>query len=267
MRNESETRQTPETRSLEPIDYPAAHSMDTTWFALDRDGHVGVFESGEEGPVPNCVGEGDLYREDFEAVVLAGAIPTDFSELTAQPDGKILCYDWLTGEVSELEPGYISDCVLWLRDESAFERKHRGLTRIPDDRHILAFARRPDYGDMRSTIQQLHADGLILRARANSGILAHEYGVYAYDHWDTYMPGPYLLEQIPCRPLHFDDVPEQLAEKLNQCVLDVSFADSSALQPMEVIECSTWGTRSWVELDGTVHTPDPNAEEAGGRHE
>ena len=33
-------------------DFPAAHSMDTTWFAVDRDGHVGYFDSGEAGAVP-----------------------------------------------------------------------------------------------------------------------------------------------------------------------------------------------------------------------
>jgi hypothetical protein len=34
-------------------DYPAAHSMDTTWFAVDKDGHVAAFESAEGGAVPN----------------------------------------------------------------------------------------------------------------------------------------------------------------------------------------------------------------------
>ena len=33
-------------------DYPAAHSMDTTWYAVDGAGHVAVFLSGEQGPVP-----------------------------------------------------------------------------------------------------------------------------------------------------------------------------------------------------------------------
>ena len=31
------------------IDFPAAHSMDTCFFAVDRDGHVAVFETGEAG--------------------------------------------------------------------------------------------------------------------------------------------------------------------------------------------------------------------------
>jgi hypothetical protein len=33
-------------------DFPAAHSMDTDWFAVDRCGHVALFRSGEAGAVP-----------------------------------------------------------------------------------------------------------------------------------------------------------------------------------------------------------------------
>src|SRR5215510_5737873 len=33
-------------------DFPAAHSMDSTWFAVDRDGHVGFFQTGEDGLLP-----------------------------------------------------------------------------------------------------------------------------------------------------------------------------------------------------------------------
>jgi len=33
-------------------DFPAAHSMDTCWYAVDGAGHVAVFLSGENGPVP-----------------------------------------------------------------------------------------------------------------------------------------------------------------------------------------------------------------------
>jgi hypothetical protein len=34
-------------------DYPAAHSQDICWFAVDEAGHVGIFDSGEDGHVPN----------------------------------------------------------------------------------------------------------------------------------------------------------------------------------------------------------------------
>ena len=33
-------------------DHPAAHSMDTTWFAVDADGYVGAFDTGVNGVLP-----------------------------------------------------------------------------------------------------------------------------------------------------------------------------------------------------------------------
>lgn len=54
--------------------------MDTTWFAVDRDGHVAVFDSGEAGAVPI-----DGYTDDFapildELVKAAGGEELDWDE-------------------------------------------------------------------------------------------------------------------------------------------------------------------------------------------
>src|SRR5262245_39985440 len=48
-------------------DYPAAHSMDTCWFAVDKDGHVAVFDTGEAGAVPQRAFADDPYdvREEL----------------------------------------------------------------------------------------------------------------------------------------------------------------------------------------------------------
>src|SRR3954463_4742679 len=57
---------------MEPdADYPAAHSMDTGWFAVDRDGHVAYFYSGEAGAVPAdaCREERTALLHELEAVV------------------------------------------------------------------------------------------------------------------------------------------------------------------------------------------------------
>lgn len=40
------------------MDYPAAHSMDTTWFAVDKDGYIAVMDTEEVGAVP-CLYTGD----------------------------------------------------------------------------------------------------------------------------------------------------------------------------------------------------------------
>jgi hypothetical protein len=41
-------------------DYPATHSMDATWFVVDRDGHVALFEAGNTVPIPETEKPGDL---------------------------------------------------------------------------------------------------------------------------------------------------------------------------------------------------------------
>ena len=38
-------------------DYPAAHSMDTEWFATDQDGYVALFDTGEPGLMPNVLSD------------------------------------------------------------------------------------------------------------------------------------------------------------------------------------------------------------------
>jgi len=41
-------------------DFPAAHSMDTDWFAVDMAGYVALFHSGENGPLPPDADQEDL---------------------------------------------------------------------------------------------------------------------------------------------------------------------------------------------------------------
>lgn len=45
---------------------PAAHSMDTTWFAVDADGFVAAFETGEAGALPMNAAAGP-EAGDFDA--------------------------------------------------------------------------------------------------------------------------------------------------------------------------------------------------------
>jgi hypothetical protein len=49
-------------------DYPAAHSMDTVWFAVDREGHVAAFGSGEAGAVPGAGYLGEEWGTTVEAI-------------------------------------------------------------------------------------------------------------------------------------------------------------------------------------------------------
>ena len=59
------------------LDYPAAHSMDTVWFAVDADGHVAMFASGNIGAVPqqaSAVGAG-IEENDCGFLDLLDTLP------------------------------------------------------------------------------------------------------------------------------------------------------------------------------------------------
>jgi hypothetical protein len=39
-------------KELDEMDFPAAHSMDTSWFGIDDEGNIAEFTSGEAGAMP-----------------------------------------------------------------------------------------------------------------------------------------------------------------------------------------------------------------------
>jgi hypothetical protein len=56
--------------------YPAAHSMDKTWYAVDAHGHVGIFHSGENGHVPSGADQ-DEHLFWFIRFLSSGGTDTD----------------------------------------------------------------------------------------------------------------------------------------------------------------------------------------------
>lgn len=79
---------------LDYVDYPAAHSMDTEWFATDRDGNVALLETGEPGLMPKVVGEshGFPYCDIVENVLLARdeSVSYDLDNLFELGEGTVL---------------------------------------------------------------------------------------------------------------------------------------------------------------------------------
>jgi hypothetical protein len=75
-------------------DYPAAHSMDTAWFAVDRHGHVGVFATGEPGHMPAALPE-ETSVYDVVVPLLANLFPgqprADVDDLAEEFDLASAC--------------------------------------------------------------------------------------------------------------------------------------------------------------------------------
>ena len=57
-------------------DFPAAHSMDTTWFAVDGKGNIASFASGEAGALPYDA------RADGDVGIGTWMVPVSYTHLT-----------------------------------------------------------------------------------------------------------------------------------------------------------------------------------------
>lgn len=67
----------------EPADYPAAHSMNVYWFAVDDSGEVAVFQSDDEGHVPDWDREfiyDMMSLFDFEVDLADGFMPNEWAQ-------------------------------------------------------------------------------------------------------------------------------------------------------------------------------------------
>lgn len=69
---------------MKDIDYPAGHSMDSAWFGVDKNGHVAMFETGEDGALPIMYGR--EYSIDDFFTQHANRIGDDLYELKISSD-------------------------------------------------------------------------------------------------------------------------------------------------------------------------------------
>lgn len=211
-------------------DYPAAHSMDTSWFAVDKEGHVACFDTGEEGLMPNCAG-----TQDHEAIAqwlgesaLAGGMPVGqrsralrrsgqgehCTQAAKRPPGPVIFF--LTAEEAALNVA--------MRHRARFAHSVAGPAAVILDRVPRTLA------------TQLHRDGV-----CRGCYPLEELEVFSYSCHD-YGPFPYQRDVTPSLPLHLDQLPPGLRQAVQLVAFDaLLFADAPKVQPAEFFPCHTWG--------------------------
>ncbi len=239
-------------------DFSAAHSMDSTWFAVDRDGRVALFDSGENGAVAEGAARLDhgLALDDVAAHAPSGAAVYDVDGLyaTAAPghafeyprgDGRLVTFvrslDAVAASVASGDavalPSAKRPAALWVREgRDALERLHRAR-------------------ECRRCVLVEH------RARTRDGREPGDAGVYLYDHApDTGTPQPYTRVQRPSHPLHVDALPAPLRAKVAAVrFAGVSFEHDARVQPFEHAPSHAYAASGWCGLDGEAH-PVPGRE-------
>jgi len=237
-----------------PADYPAAHSMDTVWFAVDRDGHVAQFESGEAGAVPEAA-----YREDYDQIMdaLREALP----ETTA-----------IVHREGRIEPTVTPNlqypdrsALMFLRTlEPLAAELAAGLAReVPAATGVaVKFERLP--ADVARRIHEQEAClGCFSLYEDDERFHPARHGLFSYSHLcENWISGPYGRLESPAQSVTLDALPPELRKEVAAVRFSaLCFHETSVLQPVSHAPCGSW-ENEYLEVDFETRRPMPD--EPGG---
>lgn len=237
-------------------DFPAAHSMDTAWFAVDREGNVAVFDTGEAGAVPTeaYVGEDAYELQDAlrEKLPVTGLI-YDVDARARFSGAQHL------GSLYQPTPEWRPDLLMFLTDPDAAKPLLEGAS--------FTEVKATQGTGLRFTnlavpaFKALHERGLCLACTLEGGERDENLaaaGLFSYQHAaENWSAGHYALLARPEKPVKLADLPPEVAAAA--IVFDGSFAQTPQLHPAELWQCEAWGP-SWVASDGKTVRPFPGRE-------
>jgi len=228
-------------------DFPAAHSTDSCWFAIDKDGRVGFFLTGEAGAYPSRC----LFGESADAAVtrVVEAIPEGESQvdrrgrlMPAKKGGGmwhvfgssdwpvIMFLDSLESVQEALSTGRASE----FKSREGFAILWRNLTQAEYDRF-----HRPGQGICK---------GCNWRFEDRENLARH--GIYSYETLGGNITAyPYGLHELPTKPIHVDQLPPQIRDYVKLArFASLNFEEQPVFQPAEHLPCESHdGTYSDME--------------------
>jgi hypothetical protein len=263
--------------------FPAAHSMDTTWFAIDADGCVGIFSSGEGGAVPEDLTE--VHGNEIE-------VEGDLLEILAKDNALLIDRD--TIDIDFILHNLSLDNLLAEIQATEEINKGRsdnemfsiyGLFLVVSTAKVVSEIRQQgmcielDRADDRTIIYTEVCESAWLKKAIESGfVLAGskeielEYNLNLLG-WHSYTcnqqyPDVYESNKYPKQPILFNDLPPEISKHIKLTKFpNLRFAETKSIQPIEHMLCRTWGgVREWQGTDGEWHEgfpdyPEPTAED------
>lgn len=236
------------------VDYPAAHSADTAWFAIDRDGKVAVFSTGEAGAFPTSAYSEDGFAgmEDLPALGGPRRMPP-----TAVRAGESL---------HRVRPGsrVAFGGLFFLRSAEplAAELASGRATLVPTEPGVVAArVKAPD----EALLARLHGEGGpclgcdMVYGELSEDATAAARGLYVFEHTcENWIAGPYVLTAKPTVPLDAAALPAELRDKA--VTFDGRFDEAPRIQPMNHWPSEAWGA-AWLDQDGRTVRPVPGRED------
>ena len=242
---------------MKTVDFPAGHSMDTDWFAVDKDGNVAVFDSDQEGAVPIEI-EGQTNRlELFEkyATPITPVLRRLFLDEKVVENILQKC-DYVT-LIQIMEKEYFTEgCIVLLNEGKKWEDLNfeEKISKEKSDFAICLSQNIPLYlisgiYSIRNELIAAIKNKVIIQAckfdryseTCYEGVGIGDLGIYVYDH--EYPDGrtePYCNAHTPEFPLKANQIAPDLAEKIPH-FKEITFEHQYYIQPMEFFSCESYG--------------------------
>jgi hypothetical protein len=243
-------------------DYPAAHSMDTCFFAVDRDGHVAYFETGEAGAAPVEAPAGGALREQLAALPCVPVIHDRLGHTLPGPgrEGR--------GHCSRYQLGFGRVLMFLTSLDAVQEDIGAGrAVQVPASEGVAVLFR----GLTEELLGRLHDSGACLGCFPYFHDEAEEEyrpdlaarGFFSYEHLtDNWISGPYGRGRCPAQPIHVDQLPPRIREAVKLLHFDsLCFAQTPHIQPVEHGECVSWEP-AYIDASGRQIRPIPGKEDA-----
>lgn len=257
---------------MRAIDVPAAHSMDTTWFAVDDDGVVAIFESSEDGAVPHAAasggGAGDPSFDTFplKAALFLRAGPLDDDGAERSPTTfehptrvvVVMAAHPYRNELGSLQPiaeEFPNAGFIPMRGPSAHGFVSTN-TLSATEREALR-----ERADVADVVREDELDVYELLYEAKGAVR------YAHDYGASYEPGRYRRVHAAEATLELHDLPEPARSAVQSLKLPGHFRDMEQLHLADFMrdeDCAIWaettlrGAPTREAVTGAAHVADPN---------
>jgi len=251
-------------------EYPATHSMATSWFAVDEDGNVALIEFGDNGPAPHVPSEVYLPELVLEhAAHETDIIPT--ASYTEEQINEILgdCVDedgCCGTAIVELKRCREDEFIKWARMQNEKSANSRAVIRLNPKLDYYAI-NNGEQGELvrKKWFYNVYDCNLSIDEDWNKETSSVEWEK-SFKYAPYYVFGqPYSNNHriskahTPVHPVKIDQLPTHIQESAIK--LPIRFAETEKFQIADYVECSSYGGQTF-EHQGQCYEllPDSNGE-------
>jgi hypothetical protein len=244
--------------------FPAGHSMDTNWFAVDKDGNIAFFKTGFNGNLPLQIPEETFFREFFMKYCIP--ITPGLKQLFLKEENieKILkkCNTEILTEIIDNEEEVAEGHVVLLNEGKTWEDLDLEIVFAEEeyDFALLLSPKMPlflltDMYDIRQKLIKAIKNNIIIKACevefyiedgdevSENRIGLTDLGAYVYDHNEydeTTEPYHTIASPQEMPPLNISQFLPETKDNIPN-FKEISFEERKLLQPLEFVPCKTYG--------------------------